>query len=211
VRSDSKSLDLYNDVCKSIVPYVPSAHGISLPLHRQGLRRITGNFNLISEKLNSLQMPWFCTSGTLLGFVREGQLISYDDDMDFVAYLGEFDCNANLRNEIDKFYEKNKNIISKGMNDLHYRLLNVGVSADLFLSWGDLNGNIYIYPWCSAQLGSSEIFPLDVINIEGHKFNIPRNPEACLKLNYGDQWRVPNPLWRFDWDKSNLLFKEFLF
>jgi hypothetical protein len=208
-NTEDKTLALFNDVANAISPYTMSAHGVTLPIAMQGSDKLIGDLPITLDLLNALEVPWFCTSGTLLGFVRDGKLIDYDDDMDFVVYLGLANDSDQVKELITKFSEKNSNKVTKGINSLHYRLNGVRASTDIFVSWGNSKGEMFVYPWCAADLSYDDFFPLGRIVLNGAVLNTPANSERALLLNYGEAWRTPDPLWRFDWAKSNSLFHDF--
>jgi hypothetical protein len=48
------------------------------------------------------------------------------------------------------------------------------------------------------------------ITIRGRDFPIPADPNGVLSVNYGPNWRVPDPFWRFDYKKSKRRFGKML-
>ncbi|WP_076011340.1 hypothetical protein [Alteromonas abrolhosensis] len=208
-NQEIKSIELFNSVADVMSPYCIGSHGITIPLKSLDNDLLISRLEQITSYLNSLGRPWFCTSGTLLGLAREGELIGFDDDLDFVAYLGEVNDIAELEGVVQDFYNANCSFLEQGMNALQFKMKgNVG-AVDVFLSWS-IGGKVWIYPWCGGELEYDNVFPVAQKSFYSQKLCFPNNIDMCLSLNYGNQWIKPDPLWRFNWDKSNIIFKDYL-
>ena len=44
----------------------------------------------------------------------------------------------------------------------------------------------------------------------GARLLMPHDPERLLSLNYGEGWRVPDPLFQFDWPGARERFATFV-
>jgi len=168
---------------------------------------------IIIERLAELGLIAVPAYGTLLGMLREGDLIDHDDDLDVVVLAGCTDMESmmqwrdqlteQLEDETDwKVYRGNlpgKNVPVG---------LHVGgeyVHCDLFPSFHD-GDNIHVL---HENLGGLQ--PIDAAFFEGERtvvigeieFTIPDASEKLLEWWYGD-WRTPNPGYRlaFAWERK---------
>lgn len=145
----------------------------------------------------------FVSSGTLLGIVRDGKLIPHDDDVD-ICYISQFDTEPEILEERQRMVEF---LQSKGYHLRHSGIAHYwcttpeGINLDIFT--GFVEGE-----YCSMNplerkgVSKSDVLPLQEKVVNGHIMLLPANPDALLKLNYGESWRVPDPLWSFNWSKS---------
>ncbi len=171
-------------------------------------------FAELSEMMNFLKergYPAFLNSGTLLGLHRDGQLIPHDDDLDIGVYFG--DCsidelveeNSSLLAEVEKRYS----FIFKGLGAFGAVKLKSGVEVDIFPAWSS-GDKFYVYPYMFGELDKSEVIPLSKAPYFGSELDIPKGVESILAVNYGESWKNPDPMWKFDWRGSKKRFHEFL-
>jgi hypothetical protein len=207
---NGKTHSLFTSTARAIEPYSVGAHGFSLPLSGQDMDIVLSRFPDIKALLDSLGVPWFCTSGTLLGLVRDNRLIEYDDDLDFVFYLGEVSKPAAICEALKAIQPRLNAIARPGINPFQYTMNGDVGAVDLFASWSDPTGRMWVYPWCPAKLSYADLLPVSTLEFAGVSLNAPRNREKALELNYGQKWKTPDPLWRFDWEASNVAFAEYI-
>jgi hypothetical protein len=50
------------------------------------------------------------------------------------------------------------------------------------------------------------VLPLNKQSFDGNMLYLPLDPEPLLVLNYGENWRNPDPLWTFNWGKAKQKF-----
>lgn len=196
---------------EKLAPHIIGPHGYRVAPSNVDQTTLFGEIAEFIEISNKLSFPIFINSGTLLGIYRDGKLIDHDDDMDLAIFLGE--CNIesaankfrSFQSEINRFYD----LISKN-NDVFFALtLKSGVEVDIFPSWSE-NNKFFVYPYMFGELETSEVIPLVSINYSGREISVPRNADAVLAVNYGENWRNPDPLWAFDWPRSRSRFSKFL-
>jgi len=78
----------------------------------------------IKQIFDDNNISFFPLYGTLLGFVREGKMIDYDEDADFGAWYSEYDKIIQLK---DVFKEAGYTMEGSGMK---YRYRHIGIYAD---------------------------------------------------------------------------------
>ncbi len=164
------------------------------------------------EPVVRLGKPIILYAGTLLGHVREGGLIDHDDDVDFAVYLGE----STLEGVAEKWIEYQRELLANDCLDT--KLLkrnipvfkvknNLGIAIDLFPAWTE-NGRFSVYPYSMNALPESAIFPLK--SLDGGEIMLPKDAPALLAQSYGDNWRIPDPLFHFNWGAARRKFAPML-
>lgn len=150
-------------------------------------------------------VPAFVSSGTLLGLVRDGKLIGHDDDVD-ICYVSnettEEGILAERKRLVDFLTEKGCRVTPSGI--AHYWCTTPGgQNLDIFTGFVEDNK-------CSMNpIGSvsvENVLPLNKQSFDGNMLYLPLSPEPLLDLNYGENWRNPDPLWTFNWGKAKQKF-----
>ncbi|WP_197434715.1 tetratricopeptide repeat protein [Agrobacterium vitis] len=141
----------------------------------------------IKETLDKAGVEFFLVAGTLLGFVREGNFLGHDKDID----LGIFDIpseNIEAAFRGRSAFKLGNDFVPSSRN---FTVYYEGVAIDFFrytydgdhliCGFNDDQGNVR---WRFSRFGLSqrEYF--------GQQFNVPDPPEAYLEQAYGD-WRTP--------------------
>ena len=123
-------------------------HGVTLKELQSRELKILRRFISICENNN---LTYYLAGGTLLGAVRHGGFIPWDDDVDVIMPRKDFDKFMEIAGEIDPDYE-----MLSFHNDIKYR--------NLFAKYMDLNttaiGFNYIRSRCRFGV-CIDIFPLD--------------------------------------------------
>jgi len=143
--------------------------------------------------------------GSLLGAVREHDIISYDYDFDLGANIEDVDNILNLNKEITqygyefkKLYlydEKHKKNVWRVSIKVFFNDIEMGdiylykKFRDNFMRRFSVNDNIYFWP--KSTFPNWFIEELDKIKIRNETFPIPRNPEILLEHWYGKTWKTP--------------------
>jgi SAM-dependent methyltransferase len=153
-----------------------------------GLVREAGD--LLKAKFGIDLMPMY---GTLLGIVRDGELIPHDDDFD-MCYVSRQTTDHGICQEAldimeclrEAGYKVNKaafGFFQVYVKDIYFDIFVGWVRDDQFrLYWGVPDG-----------LPILEIEPLEPIDMYGVSFPAPRNRELILSTIYGSGWRSPDP------------------
>ncbi|MUH71369.1 discoidin domain-containing protein [Psychrosphaera haliotis] len=161
---------------------------------------------------NEFGVKAFISSGTLLGVVRDGKLIPHDDDVD-ICYISQFSTEAEILKEREDMVQF---LVSKGYHlkpsgIAHYWCTTPeGVNLDIFSGFIE-NERACMNPLARGGVGKDDVLPLQTKQVNGYDLLLPANPESLLQLNYGDSWKVPDPLWTFNWSKSKAEYKFLYF
>lgn len=136
--------------------------------------------------------------GTVLGLVRDRDLIAHDDDADVIIGF-EPEQAATLeqgRELIKQCLQDHGYIISKDRLS-HYWVEAPGIRRKLDAFAGIFEGDgIAWYPGRRGVLTRQMVFPPTYIERFGHSCPVPRETERYLEQIYGSDWRQPNPNFR---------------
>jgi len=134
--------------------------------------------------------------GSLLGVIRDGQLISYDVDSDVGVYFDKFN---EKRNEFYKEAKKVGFTTQEDRNIFRQKFVRSNCKIDIFLF--KKYKNIYyhrafggLFYWQEHLLDT-----LDTVEFEGYKCLVPHNPKEFLLKLYGKSWtkhikNMPKPI-----------------
>jgi len=162
-------------------------------------------FKDVIDVLNENDVHYFLDYGTLLGFVREGEFVKRDFDIDITILSNSF-------SDLKKIYNTLKQLDKKGLRFGRAFLKHNGIDilrkANIIVN--DKNGNFTklelsigyivkdkIYKVTGVEGG--ELFgaptPADMIDLitvwwKDRYVKIPKNPEVALEYHYGD-WKTP--------------------
>lgn len=174
----------------------------------------------IDQYVNNSGIDCFVDSGTLLGTVRGGKLLSWDYDIDFGIFITEeYDWNyfEECMNKIgykkvrqfkykdtitEQTYKRGDTYIDffNHFSDEHNSYYQAYIRKPGFV-YGDLK---YMHP---LKYKTVKISGLRMAKLESISVHVPNEAEEYLSALYGDDWRIPNPNWVED---GNLPSCEFL-
>ncbi len=191
---------------KVTAPLSLGRHGYNPSFVNLDLDVVEAELKDFMDKLEAYNVQPFLNSGTLLGYFRDGRPIPYDDDFDLGILLpgDTLDEVFNNWRGFRRALGKQFNVIDKG-SFVAIKLSN-GVQVDLFAAWTN-EDDLYIHPYCWADVKQQALAPLKTLTIRGRNFPIPADPDAILSVNYGPNWRVPDPFWSFDYAKCKKRFR----
>lgn len=215
--------------CEVVSKVLAITHGDGVVLTGHGINRtldsrfddetkheIFKKIKFLCDRLQkNLGVDWFLTSGTLLGLVRDNACIKHDDDID-VAYVSKFDKQKDIlheRHEIYNFINSIDNFNAKDCGGGHFWVTfkseNLNFLFDLFTSWSD-GDYLNEYPLQPNVIPINAILPTQSFLFYGVGVNIPNNPDALLVINYGDDWKIPDPSFRFNFSRHNDFYRFLL-
>lgn len=147
-------------------------------------------------------VPAYICYGTLLGAVRNGQLIGHDNDVD-LAYVSEHAYPVDVVREgyrVERVLRDHGWYVRRGSGvrlNVRLRLSDGSVRfVDVFTShWVD--GVLYIPSDTGFELPRETILPLTTVELMGRQVPAPADSERLLAATYGENWRVPDPSFRY--------------
>lgn len=138
----------------------------------------------IKECLDNAGIPFFLISGTLLGCVRDRDIIRHDNDID-IGVMADIPLDA------IKAAFKGKGYFTV-LPYIHDKLLRVrhvnGVMADVFIHW-EQDGRLYHEGRRTGWWNTA--FSLVKVDFLGETYYIPDNVKQYLEENYGN-WAIPD-------------------
>lgn len=145
----------------------------------------------LKQYLDQANISFFLISGTLLGCIREGKLLSHDKDID----VGVWDTYT-----IDELVSIIRNsgcfyVLPNYSRDiLVIRHVN-GITIDIFIHYRESNDY-----WHAGGKSSWHNSPFELMyyNFLGDQYLIPENYGLYLTENYGSDWRTP----KIDFDST---------
>ena len=190
-----------------------NSHGIVRPFLYWAIEEKTEYLNQVAELVQDLLglSPHVCLGfGIVLAYVRDGDLIPYDDDADLLIAFDSKDCSS----------------ISQGLTMLQVHLVSLGyeVSWDHFCfshrwitkpTWNAALPQIDVfiglregdavswYPSERASLRFDDVFPADFTKFFNISCPIPRRPMPYLDGVYGPNWRIPDAKFGHPWNKAD--------
>jgi hypothetical protein len=147
-------------------------------------------------------IPHFVFYGTLLGVVRDGDVIPNDDDVDIMTDMLS-------RNDVLRAIDESGleiNWLSPLNQSPYFLQAHRVIDGDrtlidfYFYEWG-ANAEYVIDRWnflgkwrrdaFSLFIPSRLLFPIRKISFQGSEVSVPARAEECCQYLYGDSWRVP--------------------
>lgn len=146
--------------------------------------------------LAQAKIPAFPFAGTLLGLIRNGELLDFDKDLDIAVWMDSWQgCCA----ELEKAGWVRQTMRIDYANYRDYVHPELGITLDvcgLDKSGKKVIGGFALPGYPDDYQRISVFPPFDLIerNTAAGKIWFPRQPEIILNAFYGD-WRTPNPNW----------------
>ena len=142
----------------------------------------------------------YMTAGTLLGIVRENDIIKHDRDMDTAYLINENDHKLfNVINNLIKYGENISIVTEKGGRRTNYfwwYSKDKKCKVDVFPAI--LNNGFYIRPKrVNVELEANIILPLKKIMFYDVEIVTPNNSMKKVEVIFGDTWRTPIKKWRW--------------
>lgn len=142
------------------------------------------------ELLYSKQIPFYLCFGTLLGAIRNHDLIPGDEDID-VFVTDE----SKLRSILPYLYENGLRVVRITSSKVYSFRLNGGAYIDIYIQHPITGFSIW-RPFCYS-LANNGYTPKNLLKefieiefLEG-RYLVPKEYETLLELWYGKTWRVP--------------------
>ena len=197
-----------------MAPYTLGPHGYQLALGGREQQELWLGVAGIVARVAELGHECFVNSGSLLGLVREGAVIAHDDDVDLAVVLRATDAVS----AAEEWLELRIRLRTAGLLDAAFEArrrghgkvrLPGGPTVDLFPAWAS-RGRMYVWPHTHGAVAVEDVLPLVRREVAGTELWLPRRPERLLEVNYGPDWRTPDPTFRFDWGAARARFEDFV-
>jgi hypothetical protein len=144
------------------------------------------------------------SNGTLLGAVREGDFLAYDDDIDVMVPVdaaGPLSGEPELQQLQDELATKGWSVfLPNAHTNFHLVDRQTRMRIDVFPMFVDgetttmtLNG------MRMRAIPTRTVLPTSTIGLHGHTFHGPADPAAYLTEMYGSTWNVPDPYHDWPW------------
>jgi len=152
--------------------------------------------NLISVAPLLKNIEYFIFYGTMLGIIRENNIIKGDDDIDFLV---NYKSKKLLLKKMEtaKSFKINKKVCNKYFVQYIKKYNDLRTFVDFYFYINDPKKNYIIdkHNWIgnindkrfAIHFPKKLIFPI----VKNKKFNMPRNPIAACKFIYGNSWSIP--------------------
>lgn len=149
----------------------------------------------LKSGLEAEHVPFFLAYGTLLGIVRDGDLLPYDKDMD-VGLPWDVSRETLVRALTVKhgFSRIGRHTPEKDTWNVDLIHRETGISIDLFFFKPDgdalLSGFHHLPVPLLWRFGHFTTRPLEFL---GHTWQVPDPPERFFQEIYGPDWQTPDP------------------
>jgi hypothetical protein len=165
-----------------------------------GLEKMTAVENLVriaSEVSLRADCQIAISYGTLLGCMRDGNLISHDYDFDLAFFPNSMNCedviatSGRIMQTLNEMgLEKNQK--SHGHLTTFIEISGTNRAVDFFAGWVS-SGRIMHYFAINGEISETDYFPIRKHSLCGVSVPIPSDSTKVLQAIYGEGWMVPNP------------------
>jgi len=179
---------------------------------------------LICDVLSYKNIPYYVDAGTLLGIIRDQQLIPWDDDIDIaisstdhdlcyqaiLTTLPELRVLTGVDYQLQKLYSTHEFGAVK-IGDLRsFKLAPVNLNEkkpllDVFIKYKSTEVMDYVIASRGFRMPVEHIDSLELHSFRGQKISIPGKVELYLERHYGD-WRTPVKEWNLGMLKNTTVF-----
>jgi SAM-dependent methyltransferase len=151
----------------------------------------------------------FPAYGTLLGAIREQDLIGHDSDVD-LAYVSRHTHPLDVARES---FRLQRTLREQGFAVDRYSAAAFKVDVveadggvrglDVFGGYF-LDGHLYLLGEIGTPFREEWIFPLGTCTLAGRTLPAPARPEKLLEATYGPGWKVPDPAFHFETPRTTV-------
>ncbi|MDR1652554.1 MAG: LicD family protein [Prevotellaceae bacterium] len=143
---------------------------------------------LVDKIANEHNIPYYVDYGTLLGFIRDGNFIKYDDDIDFSILPTQNSILAFAKGLLNNGFAFDLAHLADNNRFIEFRVRYREISIDFFLP--SIKDGFIRQLYCQCEL-KYPLKPLIRYSITNFEVNILENPEEHLEWRYGETWKTP--------------------
>jgi phosphorylcholine metabolism protein LicD len=159
----------------------------------------------LTQILKNYNINYWLQDGTLLGYYRENDLISHDNDTDIGLFWNDSINYKNALNEILKNNFKLFKIKGYMKDSLMLTFIKNEQKVDLFFYY--TRGNKIYHTalgkdWIVVEY-EYEPFDVKTINFLNYDFNVPEDELKFIETKYGSNWKIPDEKWNNIHDPKN--------
>lgn len=150
--------------------------------------------NKVHNILNENNIPYFAICGTLLGVIRDREIIPWDDDIDIGILSEDMDRFNNI--DFTKYNLFSRPVTDFGIGKV-FTSPKMDTYIDIFAFRKNEKDNVYEYvhesarkAWPNEYFKTEELFPLKLYNFDKIKIQGPNKFEPYAKRSWGN-WEKP--------------------
>lgn len=163
----------------------------------------------VLNTLSDMGFAAFPAYGTLLGAVREQQLIGHDSDAD-IAYISEYTQPFDV---IRESFDMQRRLHRAGYRTMRYSGASLKIhitepdgfrrGLDIFGGYHD-GDSLHLLGEVRTPFRREWIFPLSTTRLGNKVLPAPAEPDRLLEVMYGPAWRTPDPAFVFTTPSSTI-------
>lgn len=202
--ADDRSIisdDLYSTLSRKTKWTAPSRYRRILPLTGDTLKRAKRLLHRVTSILDKHDIPYWLDDGTLLGIVRDGCLIPWDNDLD-ISVPGEYAVKvlALRKKFLPRYFFKPYYLKSDWypgkersvkIRSLFSRLVRDSLHLDVFFKYKVGEDYHWHESHCNKKIESHYYDNCKKITWDGREYWIPADEKNYLKERYGPSWNTP--------------------
>lgn len=168
------------------------------PKFRRTARQL---LSIVSTILDSMEVPFWLSSGTCLGWYRQCDIIPYSKDVDIGIKIADY--REELVTALENAGLQLVHLFGKVSDSLELSFMYADIKLDIFFFYEEKD-----HIWnggTQAKTGkkfkySFPKFSLSWTEFLGLRVRVPDPPLPYIEANYGKKWEIPVREW--DWKKS---------
>jgi hypothetical protein len=157
------------------------------------------NLKEVKQVLDEAGITFFLREGTLLGAIRDGGLIPWDDDVDICSIFGLHVFSEDEVERIARTVRSRGFLVRIGRNSQYTVVAMVRDTAPISWSCNHVvDDAVLMFP--AVRLPMRLFTDLKRTDFLGEEFLVPHPPEEYLAAKYGKDWRVPKRAGEYERD-----------